>query len=86
MQEVKIEDQERRYINRVEVLNKAVDVARKLHEAAIWVVRQQIPLTDSEIMPGFYIEWLKTEVRRLWGIEIIREEAEYLWLKSVVGF
>ncbi len=84
--QVQPENQERRYINRAEILLKATDVAKKLHDVAVWVIRQQIPLTDNEIMPPFYVEWLKSEIRRLWGIEIIKEEVEYLWLKVAVGF
>ncbi len=78
--------QKNQYVNRAEVLNKAVPIVLKLHDAAIWVVRQQIPLADSEIMPPFLTEWIRAEIRRLWNIEISREEAEYMWLKSVVGF
>mgnify|MGYP001626284323 CR=1 FL=1 len=84
MQEVKT--QERQYINRAEILLKAVDVAKKLHDVAIWTVRQLVPETDYYEMPAFLVEWIKAEVHRLWGLELLREEVEYLWLKSVAGF
>ncbi len=74
------------YLNKSQILEKAIPIAKRLHEAAVWTIRQQIPLADSEIMPGFYVEWIKAEIKRLWGVEIVREEAEYLWLKSLIGF
>jgi uncharacterized protein YqgQ len=78
--------QKNQYMNRSEILERALGVAKKVHEIAVWTVRQSTPLADYFEMPNFEIEWLKNEIKRLWGIEIVREEAEYLWLKSVVGF
>jgi hypothetical protein len=75
-----------KYMNRSAILEKAVESVRKIHDAAIWVVKQSMPGVDYEFLPPFEIEWLKTEIGRLWNVEILREEVEYLWLKSVVGF
>ncbi len=86
MQEVKIEDQERRYINRAGILQKAVPIALKLHDVAVWTVRQLVPEADYYEMPAFLVEWLKAEVRRLWNVELLAEEASYIWQKAVAPF
>jgi len=74
------------YVNRSEVLEKAINIAKQVHEIAIWTLRQQIPNVDYETMAPFYVDWLRSEVKRLWNIEIVREEAEYIWQRAVFGF
>ncbi|PMB78301.1 MAG: hypothetical protein C0177_00470 [Fervidicoccus fontis] len=74
--------------NRTAILEKALDVARKVHELAVWTVAQQvkIPIDLERELFNFEVEWLKSEVKRLWGVEILKEEALYVLQKAVFGF
>ncbi|PMB78194.1 MAG: hypothetical protein C0177_00760 [Fervidicoccus fontis] len=74
------------YVNRSEVLEKALNIARKTHEIAIWTIRQSAPGTDYEYMAPFFTEWLRSEVKRLWNIDLLKEEVAYIWQKAVLGF
>ncbi len=80
------ENQERRYINRSAILEKAVPLVRKMHDTLIREIRTKIPETDYEVLPYFESVWIKREVKRLWGIKVLQEEVSYIWQKAVVGF
>lgn len=74
--------------NRSAVLEKAVDIAKTVHAVAVWTISQQrkVAIDVEREMPAFYKEWLRSEIKRLWDIELLPEEAEYLWLKATLGF
>ena len=85
---MQVQTQENRkvYENRTQILEKAVGIVKRIHDVAIWVLRQTVPEADYFEMPSFEIEWLRSEVKRLWDLEITKEEAIYIWEKGILGF
>jgi hypothetical protein len=74
------------YENRSEILQKAVPVVKKMHDTLIRTIREKMPYIDYYEMPNFEVTWIRREVKRLWGIKVLQEEVEYLWLKAVAPF
>jgi Arc/MetJ-type ribon-helix-helix transcriptional regulator len=74
------------YENRSEILQKAVPVVKKMHDTLIRTIREKMPYIDYYEMPNFEATWIRREVKRLWGFELVREEIIYIWEKAILGF